>query len=263
MNKIEIAVIDSNKYDFQTMTVAMARMTQRGHEITNLETFYELLDKPYQDGTLLRMLTLPHGTIERFSGINVVIVGASRRFLAQITRHQTGVTFMSGSLQYSDYSDDASFLIPYDIIEKDAKCHDAGVESFEVIKYLNSCRNSLVEYKEAVSRGLDKDAAGYMMPQGMRNVLVMSANAEAWKHMIAQRTCNRNTKETQYVMTRILKELQHQYPIYFSQCGPPCCNGKCEEGNFRCGSPWYDINTIAPNSLPSLILSGRFPYMGV
>ena len=43
------------------------------------------------------MGALPHPTIQKFAVITVAIVGASRRFLAQITRHQNEVKFMSAS----------------------------------------------------------------------------------------------------------------------------------------------------------------------
>ena len=38
-------------------------------------------------------------------------VGASRRFLAQITRHQNEVKFMSASLQYSNYAGHRQSLV--------------------------------------------------------------------------------------------------------------------------------------------------------
>ena len=61
-------------------------------------------------------MKLPHTTIQKFGIINIVVVGASRRFLAQITRHQNEVKYMSGSLQYSDYSEVEDFVIPYDLM---------------------------------------------------------------------------------------------------------------------------------------------------
>lgn len=59
---------------------------------------------------------LPHPAIQKFAVITVAVVGASRRFLSQITRHQNEVKFMSASLQYSNYSGEADFAIPYEIL---------------------------------------------------------------------------------------------------------------------------------------------------
>ena len=78
---------------------------------TCLDDFMDLYEKPYQRSTVANLVKLPHPTIQKFGIINVVVVGASRRFLAQITRHQNEVKYMSASLQYSDYSgvEDLSF----------------------------------------------------------------------------------------------------------------------------------------------------------
>ena len=54
---------------------------------------------------------LPHPTVQKFMVITVAVVGASRRFLAQITRHQNEVKYMSASLQYSNYSGLAAGLL--------------------------------------------------------------------------------------------------------------------------------------------------------
>lgn len=62
------------------------------------------------------MGAFPHPTIQKFAVITVAIVGASRRFLAQITRHQNEVKFMSASLQYSNYTGQADFVVPYSIM---------------------------------------------------------------------------------------------------------------------------------------------------
>lgn len=48
--------------------------------------------------------------------VTVAVVGASRRFLTQITRHQNEVKYVSASLQYSNYSGKAMFAVPYEIM---------------------------------------------------------------------------------------------------------------------------------------------------
>jgi len=259
MKNIEISIIDNSLYDFEVMCVAMARMTQRGETITNLADFYALLDKPYTEKTLQAMLKLPHATIRRFTGINIVVIGASRRFLAQVTRHQAGVTFMSGSLQYSDYSGAAHFTVPYNILKLDAERHGNAefVENYHEVQYLNSCRAALTDYEKAIDQGVDSDAAGYMMPQGLRNVLVISANPEAWLHMIQQRTCNRNTLETQYVFAKIWEQLTQAYPTFFEGSGPPCKVGYCPEGAMSCKQFYSEADTATD------LLLQRFPLLEV
>lgn len=236
MKQIEVKVLNPEAVqEASKMMVCSARLTQSGHKIKNMDDFVELYNKPYKEETKEIMSNLSHNTIKRFSTINVVITGASRRFLAQITRHQVGITFMSASLQYSDYSGEADFCVPYSILEKG--------EPY-IKQYLNSCKMSMDIYKATVSDGIDNDAAGYMAPQGLRNVLIISANPLAWMQMISTRVCRRNTKETQYVMLKIWEELYKLDPILFSckNCGPRCCN----EGKFSCGKP---CNKLTPTEI--------------
>lgn len=184
MKSIEVAVLNPEVIpSAEKMMVCAARLTQRGHKIKSLDDFMTLYNKSYTEDTVTTMTKLPHPTIQKFGAINVVIVGASRRFLAQITRHQNEVKFMSASLQYSDYSDDAAFAIPYEVMAR-------GEEE----TYLTSCKLNMANYAEAVKQGLNNDAAGYMAPQGLRNVLLISATPYQWKHITADRMSCRLTR---------------------------------------------------------------------
>lgn len=246
MDKIQIKILNPEVIkESEKMMVAMARLTQRGHAIKDMKDFEELLDMPYTDELVHSMAMLPHPTIQKFGVINIAIIGASRRFLAQITRHQNEVKFMSGSLQYSDYSYKTQFVVPYEMIR-------AGEDVTE--KYLHDCLADVAEYSALVEE-IGRDAAGYKMPQGMRNVLVISATPYQLKHMIRQRTCNRNTMETQYVMLLIAEALYHQ-SLMFSQCLAPCTTGHCAEGKMRCKEPGYTCFDTATS-----ILDERFPLI--
>lgn len=252
MNKIQVKILNPEVVqDSEKMMVAMARLTQAGHKISTIEDFEELLAKQYSKSLVGRLVDLPHPTIQKFGVINVIVIGASRRFLAQITRHQNEVKFMSGSLQYSDYSDSAQFVVPYEITQADSDY--SGSEKYLYRKiYLQGCEASMRTYT-TITEHVGQDAAGYAMPQGLRNVLLISATPFQWAHMIRQRTCNRNSLETQYVMLRIWEQL---YPLseIFHDCGPFCSNKQgrgCPEGTMACGSPWT-------SSKPWEILKERF-----
>lgn len=247
MNKIEVAVLNpSAAAEAEKMMVCAARLTQRGERIKNLDDFLELYEKPVTEQTVKAMTKLPHPTIQKFAVINVVVIGASRRFLAQITRHQNEVKFMSASLQYSDYSGDADFVVPYELIDTP-----------QSIPYLQQCSHAMQEYEKLIDCGAGNDSAGYMAPQGLRNVLIISATPYQWKHMIGQRICARNTDETRYVMLKIWEALYDLNPILFSPqtTGPQCMRGKCLEGKMSCGNPY------PPDTEPSSILFFDFPKL--
>ena len=104
MNKIQVKILNPEAVQAaEKMAACAARLTQRGHTIESLKDFQTLYDRSYSSNFVKLLTQLPHPTLQKFAVINVVIVGASRRFLAQITRHQNEVKFMSASLQYSDY----------------------------------------------------------------------------------------------------------------------------------------------------------------
>jgi len=244
MNRIEVKVLNPGVIkESVNMMVAAARLTQRGHKIKNMSDFMELYNKPYSKQLVEYLVKLPHSTIQKFNTVNVIIIGASRRFLMQMTRHQIDVKFISASLQYSDYSDDADFVVPYEILAQ-------GQES--VSNYLKSSRYYLRLYREMIASGVSKDSAAYAMPNCLRNNMIISANAFQWKHMISQRVCRRNTDETRYIMLKIWNELMALNPELFNNCGPWCTTGGCKEGKMSCGAPLEKNN-------PEYILSKDFP----
>ena len=264
MNKIEVKVLNPEAVSqAEKMMVCAARLTQSGHKVKSLADFMELDEKPYNEKTVQRMTHLPHPTIQKFAAINVVVVGASRRFLAQVIRHQNEVKFMSASLQYSDYSGEAAFAVPYEVMER-------GEEE----TFLGTCEQAMNNYAAAVDQGLGNDAAGYMAPQALRNVLIISATPYQWKHMIGQRTCRRNTAETRIVFLKIWKELYQLSPYFFSRTttGPFCMRGSCQEGKWGAATlcrlirrqscwPWITLCSVilCPPKLRRLRLLSLWP----
>ena len=249
MQNINVKVLNPHVVDNSVqMMVCAARLTQRAHTIDTIEDFLELYNKSYSENTIKAMSKLPHPTIQKFGVINVVILGASRRFLAQITRHQNEVKFMSGSLQYSNYKDYRRFVIPYNLLGKQDL----------ITKYLDGCSKSMELYNELNSLGLDNDSCGFVAPQSLRNVLIISATPYQWKHMIAQRTCRRNSDETRYVMLKVWEELYKLSPELFAMdtTGPFCCRDYCKEGKMGCLKP---IKATTPTE----ILKEDFPLCEV
>ena len=140
MNHIETAIL--NCYGIQEAEQNMvfaARLTQRGHTIRNMEDLMDLYHQTYSKETVEHIAGLPHPTVQKFMVITVAVVGASRRFLTQITRHQNEVKYMSASLQYSNYSGHAAFAIPYEILKAE--------NSIQKL-YTKSCQSDLNNYED-------------------------------------------------------------------------------------------------------------------
>lgn len=240
MKEIEVKILNPEAVrQAEQMTIFTARLTQRGEDIHSMDDLMALYEKPFTHATLNYMVMLPHPAIQKFGVINVAIVGASRRFLTQITRHQNEVKFMSASLQYSDYTGQARFAVPYEIMRQGRN---------NVSAYLASCEQSMENYSCSVKMGLNHDEASYMLPQGLRNVLIISATPYQWKHMISQRVCRRNTSETRIVMLKIWSALYSLSPYLFSvnTTGPFCLREGCKEGKMSCGQP---LSFYTPDAL--------------
>lgn len=228
MNHIQVAVLNPGAVkDAEKTLVAAARLTQRGHKIKSLDDFIALYNNPYSEELVRLFCDLPHPTLQKFGTITIAIVGASRRFLAQITRHQNEVKFMSASLQYSDMTGRDDFVVPYSMLPDAERCQ----------AYTASCREQLARYEEMVREhpGSHDDAA-YLLPQGMRNTLLISATPYQWKHMIKQRICRRNSPETRYVMLLCWEALYQLSPAMFS-VKLPCQARGCDEGKMSCKNP--------------------------
>ena len=86
MDHIETAIL--NCYGIreaeQNMVFA-ARLTQHGHTIQNMADLMDLYRQSYSQKTVENIAGLPHPTVQKFMVITVAVVGASRRFLTQIT----------------------------------------------------------------------------------------------------------------------------------------------------------------------------------
>jgi thymidylate synthase (FAD) len=234
MNKIQVKILNEHGVAPGKMTMFLAKLTQRGSKLYTMNDLLRLYDScdTYKEETLRSIAGLDHGTIKRFTPITVAIVGASRRFLSQIRTHQVGLTFVSASLQYSNYSGAASFVVPFHILNN-SQASDV---------YLENCKAALKAYEELCTF-VDNDSAGYAMPQGLRNILIIQGNHESWQTLIRRRTCRRNTEETAYVVAKIWEALEKTTDgeEMFGCAGPDCMWGPCREGRLGCGAPMSDV----------------------
>lgn len=274
MNNIEVAVI-GDYGNPGAMAGFLARLTQRGHSIKSMSDLIELYNRDVSSKFMEAIAELPHGTIKRFTPITIAIVGASRRFLAQARTNQVGFTYVSASLQYSNYGDTADFVVPYAVLEADYENTDTLYAENVPVEcvhstaykdlYLASCKASMDCYK-IIASDLDNDTAGYAAPQGLRNILIMQGNHQSWDYFIRTRLCNRNTVETQYVTALIWKALlgTKDGKEFFGKTGADCMYSACREGKFSCGSSLRKYISIAEEqgiTVPQAIIDDKWPLL--
>lgn len=224
MNKIEVKILDCN---FNNIATFLAMLTQRGHLMTCMNDVTDLYDKVIDKKPSETLMSLPHSTIRRMNYLTVAISGLSTKAVSQLRTHATRLTFLSTSTQYSAFNNrEDNFVMP----DVDLHTRIQIQNAYDVIDKL---------YNDLIEVGVDKDKAGYILPQGLRKVLIVSGNLDAWQYVMSTRLCKRNTQETRYIMQLIYNAIREEYGAeYLVGFLPKCATGKCPEGKFSCGDAY-------------------------
>lgn len=227
MQNIKVKIL---KHNLDGTPLFLAKMTQRGGEIESIDDLLKLYADNIGKEPSKKFLELPHSTIFRMCEMTVAIYGLSTKAVSQLRTHATRMTFMSTSTQYSEFS---KFELPYVIPE--------GLTEEQEKAYKVALRQMHKSYIKLLDAGVDKDKAGYLLPQSLRKCLVIHGNFPAWQYMLSLRLCNRNTREVQYVCEQILDAMTKECgKAWADLCLPSCVNGKCKEGKFCCGKKYED-----------------------
>jgi len=250
MNKIEIVVLPH--YPMlpdscftltpEELICNITRTTMR--PVQTKADVFELLRGAAGPQLLKDLFEMGHGEPLRHANFTVVVAGASRSFLAQWTRHHTGIVFTSASQHYADWSKVMDFVIPIEYFELCVKLGDYG----PLLRYMGRQERTIEEYETEVAWfktlpedwGLDHSVARQSTTQAARNVLWFTANAQTIRDsLIRQRTCARNTSETMYIADTLRVKMVELHPDLFADAGPDCLiRGKCTQKKMSCGAPW-------------------------
>lgn len=211
-----IIILDHN---FNGMPIFLAKLTQRGDSLKSADDVQALYDDTVKMTPSKKLMSYPHSTLFRMNYLTVAIVGLSTKAVSQIRTHAKRLTFISTSTQYSDYRDNFNC---YTEIENDTVR--------DLLKHIFDT------YSKLKVDGASNDDASYILPQGLRKILICSGNLDDWRYVLRTRLCKRNTKEVRQIMTDIYNAIK-------KSCGeafvvgmlPGCVTDKCREGKFSCG----------------------------
>ena len=227
MENIEVEILSHN---LDGTPLFLAKMTQRGSEINSMDDLMKLYEENINKVPSEQLLKLPHSTIFRMCEITVAIYGLSTKAVSQLRTHATRMTFMSTSTQYSEFT---KLERPYVIPE--------GLTEAQKQQYIDACKKIHRAYIDLYESGVDRDKAGYLLPQSLKKCLIIHGNFPAWQYMLALRLCNRNTEEVQHVCELILQAINDKCgKVWADQCLPSCVKGACKEGKFSCGHKYED-----------------------
>lgn len=248
MNKIQVSLVKWDDPAWYAQVACMVTRAANKYDNVN-KLLQDVQDNPWSSEKVNQILSLPHSKISRFTDFTFIIIGTSRRFLAQLMTHHVGISVMSGSLQYSDHSKrhlDDMFVIPENVTK-------AGPDAIaEFIAVQDICFDQYERMRK--EHGIDNDTAGYTMPQSLRNVLLVKVNLEELKFIGNQRLCNRNTDETRYVIAKMIQEVVNKVGIDDKLFAPTCNKSYCPEGPYCCGRPWvqFNIDEYLTSQFPNL-----------
>ena len=226
MDKIEVEILGHNLSGFPLF---LAKLTQRGHQITGMKDLKDLYFDCIEKTPSERLMKLPHTTIQRMCYVTIAITGLSTKALTQLRTHAKRATCISTSTQYSSYEGrDDNFVIP------------KGLENEDKEQMLKAYQKIQEDYEVMIANGVDKDLAGYLLPQGLRKAFIMHASIDDWNYILRTRLCHRNTKEVQHICKLIYKAIRDINPVWVINALPACAKGICPEGNFCCGKKFTE-----------------------
>ncbi len=213
---------------YEDIQVALIRATGNPCELINLsgnitmkKDFEYLNDKNLQR-KIKFMLDANHTSVFEHISYTFLIKGATRSFLAQITRHRMA-SYTSGSQHYQNYS------------EYGFKMSKDSYKNAELRPLLD---HILYGYNKLIEQGIPHHEARQVLPNGMENNLMMTINARSLINFLNLRLCSRNTEEIKIVADKIYRIVLVHFPELFQHVGPDCFTGKCRQGKMSCGVKW-------------------------
>ena len=165
-----------------------------------------------------------HSSVVEHAVISFRVLGASRSWLAQITRHRMG-SFTSSSQHYQDYTD-----YPFVV-------NANQLNSSKDLPYLQKAfGDSMRKYVFLQQQGVPKEEARQVLPNAMAVNLIWTVNARSLYNFMRLRMCLRNVAEIRIFSDKVLSLVQEWWPEYAEVLGPPCfVDGECNQGFMSCG----------------------------
>lgn len=241
MNKIKIKLLNKMEITDDRYLSNITKITYSEKLNGKQDIAEQLLDISKTNTNIVEnVVKFNHTSILEHLNYTFLIEGASRSFLAQVTRHRH-FSFTSGSQHYIDYSKIADFVIPIELLE----IENESERSIKISKYLSANSESLEKYTKLIEDDVKPEVARQVLPNGMRNNLIITGNLRQFINFLNQRLCFRNTSEIQYIAYKIYQELYKLNPEIMKQVGPDCIvRGFCTQGHKSCGKGKITIKDL-------------------
>jgi thymidylate synthase (FAD) len=165
-----------------------------------------------------------HESVLEHASFTFLIEDVSRVLLAQLTRHRLA-SFSVQSQRYCGCNPE-DVTIPQSI--KDKRFGGSVTLMMQKVTDL---------YDAMIKEGIPAEDARFLVPQGVKCRLMMTANARELRHFFSLRCCNRAQWEIRQLADEMLRQCKGVAPMIFADAGAGCVRGKCPEGAKSCGNP--------------------------
>ena len=131
-------------------------------------------------------------------------IEGSRAFTHQLVRHRMA-SYAQESQRYVKITNDRTYVVPPKIAE--------NPETLELYQAaLDGCRSC---YQALLDRGISKQDARFVLPNAVRNTIIVGMNFRSWRHFLALR-CDRHAQwEIRSAAMDILQILYDHAPSIF------------------------------------------------
>lgn len=149
-----------------------------------------------------RLIDNQHESVLEHGIISIQIIGCSRSFMAQITRHRMA-SFSIKSQHYVDHSD-------FEVKNLESEVEEVQILYQDIIQIIRNRYKQLVnEFKVPIH------VAREILPNATLTNIFMTANFREWRHIIRLRETGKNTYEMQEFAYRIRKLFVELMPEIF------------------------------------------------
>ena len=217
-----------------------ARMT---YSPRSVETLTENITNEEISASVKAILEKRHFSCLRHVTYTFSVSGVSRALSHQLVRHTVGHSFEQRSQHYR-VEEDPSYIEPPTIE------HNASAS----VEYQMGLMDAETTYRRLRQRGVPKEDARMILPNGIETQLLWSCNLEAIYNFIKTRACRVNCSEIISVATQVRKLVLIDFPEIGPYLGPTCFSqGLCFEGQ-----KYYKVCNL-PWKTPSILWTPKFP----
>jgi thymidylate synthase (FAD) len=161
-----------------------------------------------------------HGSVLEHANYSLLFEGVSRALTHELVRHRAGWAFSQLSQRYVDESD-ASFVVPPAMIGDETLEAQwrAQIESAQAA-YVALVAELMERYAwvpdRVHRRKMAREAARGVLPNSTETKIVVTANARAWRTMLALRGGEGADLEIRRLSVAAIRLMQREAPAFFS-----------------------------------------------